>query len=312
MYKAMIRLKQLFSLMRRLNRVKMRDLYYAIIRITSRTPKICVRITDHGVYSGFANDYLFTQAVARGSNEEHFDELVSALLHKDDVALDVGGNIGTHAINLSRLVPNGKVFVFEPQSLVFSILQNNLLLNRCANVTAYKFALTDVDHETIYMEPFNFDDDVINNGAISIDYSTSVGDFCLTRTMDSFAFNKVDFIKLDVQGAESKVLSGATKVIENFRPLVFIELEEQYLKKMGSSTKEVLEQLLRLDYGIYRIMTDYPCDHVAVPIEKMDEFEENIIPKLSLDYAVPLLGKSVDVRFETDADQNYSVATSTV
>lgn len=63
--------------------------------------------------------------------------MLSSYLKKGDVVVDVGGNIGTVAIPLSRCVgPEGRVVTFEPQKLVFSILQDNITANKADNIVA--------------------------------------------------------------------------------------------------------------------------------------------------------------------------------
>ena len=53
----------------------------------------------------------------------------------------------------------------------------------------------------------------INNAALQIDLEGALGDFTLTRTLDSFKFKKIDFIKMDIQGSELMALEGAKNLI---------------------------------------------------------------------------------------------------
>ncbi|MDA9752890.1 FkbM family methyltransferase [Candidatus Pelagibacter sp.] len=268
-------------------------------------PKITIESTKHGIFCGLKNDYLFKQAIENGVHEPHFLNLVDNLLSPTDVALDVGGNIGTHAILLSKKLKEGHVYTFESQSLVFSILQNNLLLNNCNNVTAYRFAVSNENHSTISMEPFTFNKKSINNAALKVDLEGAMGDFSLTRTLDSFEFKKVDFIKIDIQGSEVKALKGAKNLILNQKPIIFIEIEEQYLRDLGTSSKELIETIFSLNYVMYRIETEYPCDYVCVPKEKVDSFEKNTLKKLSFKTSKKISGKSVNVFFANTTDQIY-------
>lgn len=259
--------------LRTLFRLKSRALFQKIARESiSETPQIVLRQTGHGLFSGFTNDHLFKRAVAQGTNEPHFEALAQLILKPTDVVLDIGGNIGTHAIYLSRLVLKGKVYTFEPQSLVFSILQNNLLLNSCKNVTAYRFAISNDNHKVVAMEPFSFVGDAINNGALRVDRKEMLGDLVLTRTIDSFSFGEVAFIKLDIQGSEVKALEGARSLISESRPFMFVEVEEQHLRALGTCTQELIELVFSLGYAMYRIEIDYPCDHICVPVEKTEYF----------------------------------------
>ena len=124
------------------------------------------------------------------------------------------------------------------------------------------------------MQPFSFDGQEINNGNLRVDSQSNSGDYTLTRTLDSFKFEKVDFIKIDIQGSEFKALCGAKNLLLHFRPILFLEIEEQQLKSLGTSTKELIEKLFSLDYVLFRINTSYPCDHICVPIENANKFEK--------------------------------------
>ena len=75
--------------------------------------------------------------------------------------------------------------------------------------------------------------------------------------------------KMVVQGSEENVLKGATKLLQDVRPFFVVEVEEHHLLEFGSSSKNLLNKFIDCDYVLYRIHTPYPCDHVAVPREKV-------------------------------------------
>lgn len=299
-------MKKIFNLIKALPSLSFRTLYNLILNASIKElPKIDVINTDYGTFSGFKNDYLFQQAIKYGINEDHFVSVASCILTPDSVSLDLGGNIGTHSILMSKLSEKGKVYTFEPQSLVFSILQNNLLLNKIDNVAAYRFACSDNDHDIITMQPFNFFGKRINNGALRVDLSSLLGDMALTRTIDSFKFKRLDFIKIDIQGSEVRALKGAKSTINRHRPYIFVEIEEQHLRAMNTSSKELIETFLKMNYCLYRIENHYPCDHICVPLEKAKDFYIKIKPKLNLRLSEKISGDVVEVKFENFADQNY-------
>ena len=125
-------------------------------------------------------------------------------------------------------------------------------------------------------------------------------------TLDSFEFSKVDFIKMDIQGSEVKALRGAKKILLSQRPILFIEIEEQCLRALNSSTKELIETLFSLKYGLYRIENHYPCDYICIPIEKSKTFEDDILNKLSFPISKKIFGKTAIVTFDKETDQIYS------
>lgn len=194
---------------------------------------------------------------------------------------------------------------FEPQSLVFSILQNNLLLNNCFNVLPKKFVISNSDNLIVSMKKFSFNKKKINSGALSVDKKNLDGDLCLTKNLDFFNFEKIDFIKIDVQGSELNVLNGAEKIFTTQRPFLYIEMEEQYLKYMGASTKMLMEKIFKFNYSIFRIESAHPSDHICVPNEKINNFKENFLPKFSYKLSKPYFGKNVSLEFKNKKSNIY-------
>ena len=221
-------IKKILKILKAIPSLSPRTLYHLVLKSSVKEiPQIQVIETKNGTFSGLSNDYLFKMAISQGTNEKHFVKLVGYLLGSSSVALDLGGNIGTHSITMSKLVKEGEVITFEPQSLTFSILQNNLLLNKCKNVTSYRFACSDENYKTISMQPFNFvtepGDDYINNGALRVDLNSFVGDLALTRTIDSFNFEKLDF----------EIISNVTALPENDPKKIKMLLVEQIYTKVS-------------------------------------------------------------------------------
>ena len=301
---------KLIKILKAIPLLSLRTLYHLVLKSSVKEmPQIQVIETKNGKFSGLSNDYLFKMAISQGTNEKHFVKLVGYLLGSSSVALDLGGNIGTHSITMSNLVKEGEVITFEPQSLTFSILQNNLLLNKCKNVTPYRFACSDENYKTISMQPFSFvtepGGDHVNNGALRVDLNSFSGDLALTRTIDSFNFEKLDFIKIDIQGSEVKALRGAQSTISKFKPYMFLEIEEIHLQAMRSSSKELIELVLSFQYVLYRIENNYPCDHICVPLEKVEDFEKNIVSNLGFTISAKISGSKVELLFDNEKDQNY-------
>ena len=86
---------------------------------------------------------------------------------------------------------------------------------------------------------------------------------------------------------------------------MFIEIEEQYLRFLATSAKELIELILSFDYSLYRVENSYPCDHICVPIEKVANFEKKIVPQLNFRLSQKIFGKEVELVFANKGDQNY-------
>ena len=269
-------------------------------------PRVVVTSSAFGSLCGFENDFIYRSALANGSHEPHFDQIVEQLVGDDAVVLDVGANIGTHSIRLSRKVCRGTVHAFEPQSLVFSILQKNLQLHRCDNVRPYRFAVAELDNAVLAMEPFSFSAKAINNGGLRVDRrGGGAGDLVLSQRLDSFAFPRVDFIKMDIQGSEVDALRGAVDLLRRTRPVLYVEIEEVHLKALGSSSKELIEMLFGMGYALYRIQTEYPNDHLCIPIERADDFERTKAGCFSFTLSPRIWGKTVTLTFAHNSADVY-------
>ena len=282
-------------------------IYARLLESEIKCPCVSVSTTSFGKLCGITDDYIYKQAITHGTNEPHFIELAMLLLKSDSVAIDVGANIGTHTLIMSNILTSGHVYSFEPQSLIFSILQNNVLMNRRENISAYRFAVTYRNNDVLTMQPLKLGLSKNNTGITQLNTNSSIsGDYVLTRSLDSFCFTKVDFIKIDVQGAELFVLNGAKNLITEFRPYLFVEIEEQHLRAMRSSSRELIERILDFGYIVYRVETDYPCDHICIPLERAAYFDAYIKNCLSFTLSKKIAGKKVNVVFSSDKDNNYS------
>lgn len=304
-------LKNIKSLIMLFLKIPLGDILFLLQSASSVKPNIGFKKNEYGSICGIENDFLFEMSLTNGvsGNEPHFENIAQIFVDAETNVLDVGANIGTHSIVFSRHAKNGEVFAFEPQSLVYSLLQTNLLLNSCSNVTPYKFAVTEKDNDIISMEAFSFKaegkDHEINNGARRVDKGKiTKGDLVLTRTLDSLDFPKIGFIKFDIQGAEIDALRGAENLIKRDRPVMFIEVEEHHLSAFGGSSKELIEKIFSLGYALFRIETNYPCDHLCIPLEQVSDFEEKYSESISCELT-KLNGTEIELFFDSDQRLNY-------
>ena len=136
-------------------------------------------------------------------------------------------------------------------------------------------------------------------------YKSLVDDYNnLSKKLDEFNLPPISFIKMDIQGSEVNALRGAKETIMRHKPIMFVEIEEQRLRSFKSSSKELIELLLGYGYTLFRVMTDYPCDHICVPKEKVGEFVLSVLEEFS--YKVEKIeGEKVNLFFNRAKDQNY-------
>ena len=150
------------------------------------------------------------------------------IIKQGNVVLDVGANIGLTAIRASKLTgAQGAVYAIEAMPSTFEILKFNVNLNKLTNVICLNEAFADYVGKT---EMFHNLD--INRGSASL-YSDKKTDGVKVNvnTLDKFVIHKgikhVDFIKVDIEGAEYPMLMGASNFFKNNKPIICIEFSNE-------------------------------------------------------------------------------------
>lgn len=251
------------------------------------------RICSNGFTFDLVSGDLITETIkSRGSWEPHLIDLFREVIKPGTVALDIGANFGFHTLEISRCVgSSGKVLAFEPQRVIHQQLCHHLFINNALNVWTFNSAVGDKNstvavcsiHESI---PGNI-------GATPIGVGSEVTQLL---TIDSLHIESLGFIKLDIQGAELLALVGAERTIASQRPVVAIEVEESWLQRFGSSSKEILEWFLVRGYVVYRFETEWPTDCFAVPIE-CDDRIQNWLRKAAWE-TTRVHGETVELTFD--------------
>jgi FkbM family methyltransferase len=167
------------------------------------------------------------------------------------VAVDIGGHMGTHTLNLSRFVgPHGTVHVFEPQMKMFSENVINMSVNNCKNIIFHRNAVGN-DNKLIEMNLSN----PYNEGGTSIG---SGGDKVQMVRLDDFRLNNVSIIKMDVEGFEIAVIQGAKQTILRNKPVMIIEI----WTSTGNETKAKIATIEKLGYKSHHLGGD---DYLFLP-----------------------------------------------
>ena len=129
---------------------------------------------------------------------------------KGDVVINAGGYHGYFAIYLSRKVgPTGHVYCFEPDKTNASIIQKNIKRNNCKNITIIPKGLWD-KNTILAFETRGSSSRHASNGK-----AAKKAKFCrLDDALKKHNINKVDFISMDIEGAEIEALNGAEETIK--------------------------------------------------------------------------------------------------
>lgn len=188
-----------------------------------------------------------------GVYEKLETELIKKEIKKGHRVIDIGANIGYYTLLFSRLVgEKGKVFAFEPDPTNFSLLKRNIEENSCGNVILEQKAVGErVSSGKLYLSEENKGDHRIYEPG---EKRESV--VIEIISLDEYFKNtdSIDFIKMDVQGAEMKVLRGMEEILKKGNEMkIAAEFWPKALKKAGDESRDMLTLLLSNGFKIYEI-----------------------------------------------------------
>lgn len=161
----------------------------------------------------------------------YFIEKILSLMH-EPIALDIGANVGNHALVMTRYCK--ELHLFEPQQDIVQLLEQTKSANQISNWHIHPFGLADVETTLPLYKHLQQ-----NNGASTFTTDEKSYQYCLetceVKKGDNWikqqALAKLDFIKIDVEGYEAKVINGLRKTIQQFRPIIMLEWNNNNTKQ---------------------------------------------------------------------------------
>lgn len=198
------------------------------------------------VYVANANDIYVGQALIRyGEYGQQEFGLLSAVTGQGSVIAEIGANMGAHTVRLAKHVGlQGRVVAYEPQPVMFQALSGTIALNGLMNVDCFPYALSST---TGFLNIPNLDYRQQNNfGGISFEKPAEGGlPVPQNRFDDVFVLPRLDMMKIDVEGMELEVLKGAEELTSKFRPIIYMENDNQ------PKSAALLQWLFDHDYRVW-------------------------------------------------------------
>ncbi len=154
-------------------------------------------------------------------------EKIFSCVKKGDVVFDVGAGNGGYTLPFGAF--GARVYAFEPDRVRFNQLVYNISLNEF-NIKPYNWALSETEDERQITTDGGF------RGGVPCGLVK-----CMT--LDSLARKPLDFIKIDVEGAEMDVLRGARQTLETLKPAVFVEVHPEVLEEADHVVYEFMKSL---------------------------------------------------------------------
>lgn len=186
-----------------------------------------------------------------GTHEPPVQKAILELAREGDTAYDIGAYIGFFTLLLSsRVGESGRVLACEPNPASYRRLVRNIRLNRVKNVQCLNLAAAETSGRRLFrVEEDNtpLEGHLLAPGAIS---GPDPGLLIQVNTaaLDDLVFERrlpaPDFIKIDVEGSESRVLAGMTRIVAEYRPIIICEAHSR------ASAREVEKILCRHNYSL--------------------------------------------------------------
>jgi FkbM family methyltransferase len=190
---------------------------------------------------------LMPQFVVNGEYEPQTTAYLLRELATDSVCLDVGANVGYYTCLMSRLASNGRVVAFEADPEIFELLRDNVAINWCEKVAEPRNqAVADFSgsltlfrrvgrsgNTSITQVPES--ERVVFGEPESVEFEVD----CVTIDEVVAGFERLDVVKIDVEGAESLVLRGMGDTVQRLNPLVIMEWSPGQAEAAGGSADEL-------------------------------------------------------------------------
>lgn len=209
-----------------------------------------------------------------GRYEATFSRALDDLLRPGSTYVDVGAHIGYHSVRAAKRVGNtGRVIAYEPEPATSNLLDLNVRRNEVFEWTTVNRLAVGASHGrgTLWLNGSNTGGASLTKecvGEVSRAQSVDVVplDYHLIEVIEDV--EKIDVMKVDVQGHEYDVIDGADKLIERDWPAIGFEYNPDQLAGAGSDGRALLGHLATMDYRFYaadeyrHVVGQLNCDEI--------------------------------------------------
>lgn len=197
--------------------------------------------------------HLFKAAFVRQPKD--LVALFKPLLAPDAVVFDIGAHGGHFSQLFSRLAPRGRVYAVEPSAYARSILEPTLRWARCANVQVMPVGLSDAPGRAVLQTPikrrgdFGFGlahlgEDVSGRECVAHEVELTT----LDALVAGLGLDRLDLIKIDIEGWELNAMRGGRASLERFGPPVYMEVNHDHLARAGAAPVQIWAFMATLGY----------------------------------------------------------------
>jgi len=231
--------------------------------------------TPVGRVASFSNDSFTAQLSRLGcyAEQEILDNHLKPYIEKSKAILDIGGHVGYHSMAYNKINNSCKIKTFEPQREIYNLLNFNIQQNNIDNVEVYNLAVGHKNGNITLSDTVTDGPNANMNFEYGEGFECNFGGLSIGKgknnvemvTVDSLNLLSLDYIKIDVEGAESLVLMGAKETITKYKPIICFEynhkqLSPEYLSDIGFESLPTPHEVLK-NYG-YQIFENIPYENI--------------------------------------------------
>ena len=214
-------------------------------------------VLKNGLQFKYTNKFNSVSAiiVSHGSFEEVELDVVSANLSDNSVFFDIGANVGFYSLSIAHEIKGVEIHAFEPLPDTVLDFKDNMSRNELDHkIILNQIAVGNTD-ELVYITS-----DYHSSNYITDSKSTQNKIEVECTKVDSYvrdnSIQRIDFIKIDVEGKEFSVLRGGEESLKRFRPIVLVEILEvpsNFFDRKTEGFRETINFMLNLGYKYYVI-----------------------------------------------------------
>ena len=222
-----------------------------------------------------------------GIHENIITNLIKKEIHSGDIVVDIGAHIGYYTLQFANLVgPTGKVYAFEPEPKNFELLKKNVQINKYDNVVLIQKIVSDKDG---IVEFFISKYDSIGNKLFKSNGEHGTKEHAIKMesiTLDEYfkdSKEKIDFIKMDIQGGEGKATLGMKNFLKKNNPKIIQEWWPDGIKQNHMNSEDHLKFLQQIGYHFYEIDAAEKKSVLPITIEQLlEKYPDSIIEDINL------------------------------
>lgn len=187
---------------------------------------------------------------------------IAKVVPRGGVCADIGAAAGFYTAEMARLVgDSGVVHSFEPLRFAHATASRLLGLRSGANIVRHSLALGDSTDDVVMSVPLRRGVPVTGRSFVTrnasglgsnVEFDEHLRVVVDGDTFDGFceriAIDRLDFVKIDVEGAELHVLRGGEGTIERLRPIVMVEVEDRHLERFDTTSAQIAEWFTSREY----------------------------------------------------------------